>query len=841
MLKVFRQILLSIVCLLCLYAIVFHLSGKNAQIEVYAKDITAGDMSVALKLVCSSFICLFLPVIALAVTWCMNSGKHIWNFLEEHLSWFFMLSWTLGFSVYMTGMYIGKGDDLSYQILHLVCQIPMACFYTFGMYAFQSDVSAVHSEFHSNLMFMSLFSFAHFLAAIVSLLFVLKYFGFAIVSKIRLLFATHIGKDVDKLYVFWGMNNASYYLAKSIIEQHKAKKVEGTYKILVVKTTEDEDEKMEANPISRMFSFVSFAKEELKHLKELRCLTENVFHRLAKADIKKEPEYQDILLEKMGATSLVTLIGKTKSKVHIFFLGNDEDNNIICTGNLCRDISIHNSISKDGNDSKKEISIYCHARYDSINRVVEDRYSSDKLTVKVIDSSHDSINILKNNENYHPINFVDVDTQENFGTVSSVFTSLVIGFGETGRDALRYLYEFGAFVDNSSAKEDDAPGMKESERAAHRVVRSNYKCYVVDREIDRLMGQFVANAPAMKGIEAWNDDVFSSGFYKNLKSICNDLNYVVVALGDDELNVTTAVRLFNFVRRYRKDMSRLAIFVRCHSDEHRKHLQNIADHYNQKQCGGCNKEHIVIFGTDIELYTYGQIIDNDFVREGKEYNEMYCKASRKWDNEWNARRAKLLKLKTLDDLAQLRRKESQDIANAYHAKTKISAMKRVVCDENGQAREGFETLHKYLIGDLPELSFKERQTTDKEGKWSLCKGIVEAEDTLSAKEELLVRNLARLEHIRWNAAHEVLGYQSFENGDKECVLVEDAGDNRHRCNETFKLHNCLIDWQDLDQETNNAQNVWHPDYKRLDFIVLTTSLLINKEKKEKEEARTVTE
>lgn len=829
--KSILQGVLAIASLLGLYTLFFWLSGNQAEIATCSQDVTAGDSEVISKLLSSSLICLFIATSVGCTIWHINNSqdtkRSVWTYFEKHLTWLFAVVWMLGFCVYLTGMYIGD-DSLAWwqKFLHLGCQMPMACFYSLGMFVFQSDVSAIHSEFYTNLMFMSLFSLVHFLAAVVSLVFVLKYFGFAVAAKIRLFIAANIGVEVDELYVFWGMNNASYHLAKDINKQYRELHKKGSYRILVVKTTEDEEEKMEANAISRLFSFVSYAKEELKQHKDLDCLTENVFHRLAKVDIEKDAEYQDILLEKMDATSLVSLINKTKTKVHIFFLGSDEENNIICTGNLCRDTSIHESLAN------KEVAIYCHARYDSINRVVEDRYSSEKLSVKVVDSSHDSINILRSNESYHPINFVDMDTQDNYGTVTSEFTSLVIGFGETGRDALRYLYEYGAFVGNGSAKEDDAPEMKAEERRALSVMRSAYRCYVVDREADRLMGQFVANAPAMTGIETWSNDILSSEFYRNLNSICQKLNYVVIALGDDEQNVTTAVRLFNYIRTRRKDLSHFKIFVRCHSDEHRKHLQNIADHYNQKHCGDCYNEFIVIFGTDTELYTYGQIIDNDFVREGKDYNEMYCKASQKWDNEWNKRRTKLLKRRTLDDLGQLRRKESQDIANAYHSKTKIAAMKRVVYDDQGCVRQGFETLNKYIIGTLPELRFIERQTINKDGKGSPCHGIIKAVESLSEKEELLVRNLARLEHIRWNAAHEILGYQSYEAGDKECLLVEDTGDSRHGCNETFKLHNCLIDWQELDQETNNEQNVWHPDYKRFDFIVLTTALLINKEKNE---------
>lgn len=774
----------------------------------------------------SVLIALLVTVVAIGVIYWLSSRKqgdyHLWAFLEKHLTWLFIASWILGFAVYMTGMYIGATDlDFCHQIFRLSCQVPMACFYAFCMFVFQSDVSAIHPEFFNNLAFMSLFSFVHFFAAVVSLLFVLKYFGFSIVAKVRLFFTTRIGKEVDELFVFWGMNNASYRLAKDIKMHYCDEKINRTYRLLVVKTTEEEN--IKANAISRMLSFVSFRKEELIQYKDLDCLLENVFHSLAKVDMENDSEYQDILGEMMGLRYLVKLIAKTKKKVHIFFLGDDEENNIICTGNLCHDKFIRSSTES------KEIAVYCHARYDSINRVVEDRYSGENLSVTVVDSSHDSINILRSNVDYHPINFVDVDTRDNFGTVKSTFISMVIGFGETGRDALRYLYEYGAFVDCHSSKEDDSPEMSDSQRAAHSVTRSAFRCYVVDRDIDKLMGQFVANAPAMKNIVTWNTEIFSPTFYENLNSICNNLNYVVIALGDDELNVTTAVRLFNYVHKHRKDLTRFSIFVRCHSDQHRKHLQDIADHYNQKQCTGCYNEYIVIFGADAELYTYNQIIDNDFVFEGKRYNEMYCRASNEWGNEWDKRRTKLLKKRTLDALSQLRRKESQDIANAYHAQTKITVLKQVVYD-NGQARPGFETLDKYLSGAISDLKFTQRQTHNADGKCSLCTGIIKSEDDMTDKEELLLRNLARFEHIRWNAAHEVLGYQSFNDGDKECLLVEDAGDNRHGCNETYKLHNCLIDWQDLDKETNHEQNEWHPDYKRFDFIVLSTSLLLNTNK-----------
>lgn len=823
--KVFLKSILTLAGLFLLFRFTFWLSGNQPVIlKQQTAEWTNADCQVLDTLSLSALICILLGIVTCLVTYYGTEGRlriSLWNNLEKHLTWLFVFTWTLGFCVYLTGMYIGnEGADFLFQCSRLLCQVPMACYYAFGMFVFQSDVSAIHSEFFTNLMFMSLFSLAHFMAAVVSLAFVLKYFGYAISSKIRLFFAEHNGGAMDELYVFWGMNNASYHLATDINRQYKTGRIKGAYKIIVVNTAEYEGGEMQATAISRLFSFMSFSRERLRQFKELKCLTTSIFHRLSKVEINEAVEHQDILLEAMEATSLVRLIRNTRSRVHIFLLGNDEENNILCTGNLCRDTCIHDFLKAEG----KEVCIYCHARYDSINRVVEDRYSDQKLYVKVVDSSHESINLLRSRESCHPVHFVDIDTQDNYGTITSPFCALVIGLGETGRDAVRYLYEYGTFVHAASSKEDDAPEMEESERSRLKVERSSFRCYVADREADRLEGLFKANAPAMKGIEIWHDDIFTSAFYEKLEPICKDLNYVVIALGDDELNITVAVRLFNYVRKHKKDMRHFAIFVRCHSDKHRKQLQNVADHYNQKRCTGIQQEYITIFGTDVELNTYGQIVENNFVKEGKEFFEMYRKAA--GGKSWEERRRILLGKRTLEALSELRRKESQDIANAYHAMTKMSIIKKVVYDDNGNVREGFNTLSKYVDGTLPELKIIERQHFDKDGRGSFCHGILKAMDNLSEKETLLLRNMARLEHLRWMAAHEVLGYQSYAEGDKDCILVEDRNGNRHCCNETFKLHNCLTDWNLLDQEANNVQNEWHPDYKRFDFIVVTTTLML---------------
>lgn len=745
--------------------------------------------------------------------------NNFWGYLERHLTHAFIMVWLFGFSVYLVGTSLVEEDATFFESVgSLVWQVPMAIVHAFEMFVLESDVSAIHGKFHESLFFMSCFSLAHFLAVFVSLTFIIKYFGYNLVAKFKLFYTSRFKGHFDDLYVFWGMNQATYCLAKDIKNTYLSGKKTGSFETIIINTAEDDEEEntKEHTAVERLFSFFSFKKEELNQYNELGCLTENVFHRISKIKTINDNESIDVLEKEMHASSLVKLIKKTDKKVHIFLLGHDEEENIIGTNMLCRDTTVK------AYSTSHNVSIYCHARYDSINRVIEDKYSDGNIEVKVLDSSHESINILRSNPDYHPVNFVDIDTEDNLGTVKTCFTSLVVGFGETGRDAVRYLYEYGAFVSNYSSKEDDNPQTVYADGHKPWVARSNFRCYIIDKDANTLSGQFFANAPAVSGIHVWNTDVFTPDFYKYIDTICKDLNYVVLALGNDELNITTAVRLFTHIRKHRKNLENLKLFVRCHNHEQKKHLQHIADHYNQCNCKGEHHEHIIIFGTEEELYTFDQVIENDFVDEGRQYNALYCEASGENGpkNQWESRHQILLGKKTLDALSELRRKESQDIANAYHAITKVQIMKKVTEDKNGNVKPELQRIHDCL----ENMRFVP--------KFSRHDGLIEADGDFTKQEQLLFRNLARLEHIRWNAAHEVLGYQSYADGDSYKMLVEDEKDNRHCCNETFKLHNCLIDWQNLDAEMNNPNNEWHPDYKLYDFIVVTTTFMMHNKRKQ---------
>ena len=76
--------------------------------------------------------------------------------------------------------------------------------------------------------------------------------------------------------------------------------------------------------------------------------------------------------------------------------------------------------------------------------------------------------------------------------------------------------------------------------------------------------------------------------------------------------------------------------------------------------------------------------------------------------------------------------------------------------------------------------------------------------------EILVTNMAKLEHLRWNAAHEMLGYT--------------GNPNLKGCDETTKEHNCLVSWEQLIEKWKmSGYDIWS-EYRQYDYTVVDTTI-----------------
>ena len=638
-------------------------------------------------------------------------------------------------------------------------------------------------------------------------------------AYIKLHKQTTIDESQNHLYVFYGMNEPSKLLAKSI----KAKEGNRGVILFVENNQVDEDDQNGWDSIVGLFTHRRQTFSEADSLDARVTFTET---RLCDVDIEEINDNdlgkKDVLKE-INLIKLKELICKLKdypanAELHIFFLSSNEDENIQAMSVLARDATINeinNSIVQK---------FYCHARQNGLNQVVEDIAVKRGLDVRIIDSSHLSIELLKANLDYHPVKLVDID-KDNPTTVSSEFNSLVIGFDEAGQDAMKFLYEFGAFVSNEGTPEKE--------------IRSPFHCIAADKRMNELQGVFSTFAPAAIAqknsdntslIELTQCDCLSSEFFDNVlnKDLRQKLNYVVITLGDDDLGMMLAIRILNHIRRDREDLSRLRIFVRSYRQERESYMQKIANYYNEgynKDCEDSGNSAyqtnaiIIPFGQSEKIYSYDMIIRDELTQQGKMFQKHYCEM--KGENEfWDIRRELLTGAKkkvrnddgkkvivdvpvgerkvSLNDMRSLRRKESQDLSNALHLGTKML----LLTESLGTDYKATTFLKNY---------FGEDGKPKCEGSYDKIRY-----PYLSTRENQAILNLARLEHLRWNASHEMLGY-----------TISDT--DVHSCNERTRQHNCLRPWEELDDEGRTVSQLegWKADYKSFDFGVVDVTIWLH--------------
>ena len=618
---------------------------------------------------------------------------------------------------------------------------------------------------------------------------------------------TAINEKHAHLYVFFGINTPSRMLAKSIGNQD-----ERSILIFVENNRLDDEDQNGWNNIVGLFTHRRQTFAEVEDLNARVTFSEC---RLCNVYIEGHQDCQNVL-EEMNLMKLREYILKLTrvkdAEAHFFLLSEDEEENIRSMSVLAQDSTINQV------HTLVKSRFYCHARINGLNRVVEDIAVKRGLEVRIVDSSHLSIELLKANSVNHPVQLVELDNT-NPTTVKSEFNSLIVGFDEAGQDSLRFLYEFGAFVDSHS--EDN------------NVMRSPFHCVAVDRRMDELRGMFTNYAPAAMSqrnsrdysrlIELKTCDCTSEAFYKDILQtyFCRKLNYVVIALGDDEQGMSLAIRMLNHIRKVREDLSRLRIYVRSYRHDKETYMQRIADHYNEGYNKDCRKEEyqtdqiIVPFGQMEKIYSFNTIVHEELTRKGKMFQEKYAKM--KGDDLWDVRRklltgvAKKLKatkelivipldqrIISLKDLRSLRRKEAQDLANALHADTKLYLLKKSF----PETFDWEDFIRRYFDANM-------RPKT--EGAYDKIHYIY-----LDNNENKRILNLARLEHLRWNASHEMLGYTK---GDSQLTS----------CDERTLQHNCLRPWHELDEEGRKVSQKegWEADYKSFDFGVVDITIMLN--------------
>ncbi len=509
---------------------------------------------------------------------------------------------------------------------------------------------------------------------------------------------SRVSKHCPHVYVFFGLNEATELLAKDT-RDHDPKSL----RVVIEKSGDNHDD--DKSSWNRVKAMMTHRRETFRRTRDAGTLLSLSSVELSEIGVGKKDVLGEasIGLVKQRIGRLASMSGEDR-RLHLFFLSDDEEQNMLSAAIVKGDVTISRA-SEQG----VKVVIYCHARRNSVNQVLEESAPMKNVEIRLIDSARLSVELLKRQVENHPVRYVDIDDERNPGTVKSEFNSLVVGLGETGRDAVRFLYEFGAFMSDGS----------DSEHAE----RSPFHCYIADNEMKNREGLFAATAP--EAVKARNSDgsslltfvhanTGSTAFADLLNKIAGTLNYVVVAMGSDVENTTLAVSIMKRLMASGNNLKKTRILVKVGGNRHIGHFRKIAEHYNQIVGSPC----MDVFGDYEDIFSYQLVVEDQFRKDAEQFYDSYRKTMLRREltqksNSWEERRDKLTGNghPTYENLRKLRRQTQQDMSNAWHQLTKRELMKG--------------------------------KTTSQ-----------------------LMLNMAITEHLRWCASHEMLGYKKGEKTDE---------------------------------------------------------------------------
>lgn len=666
----------------------------------------------------------------LVISICLLSNKKTSRLLEPISNNLLVVSsviWLLGVIIYIVGFYREELNWLSV--------IPRAIISSFKMFVVTNELARVEPQLHDDAVYMSIFSLVHFTAAFITFLFIFKMVGYKIKSSLRLIFHKLFHSKAKVVHLFWGVNEASVLLAEDIRRLHAAETI-----IFVDIDEECEDNTQRKATLSHITNTITIKNSEIARLDAIDAFVDHCYNGPAAFKGDNESDiFGNLHLNTIGA------IVRKCSKSYFYFLSDDEAQNVAGALNLQKDrglCSMHEN---------KPV-IYIHARRDANNEVF-DHYSqydeeSHRMKIKIVDSAYLSVATLKQDERTLPVNCIKID--QSTGLVDSPFTALIVGFGGTGQEAFKFLYEYSAFIGSDMKK-------------------SPFKCYAIDERMDKIAGLIREKMPAIDEDELSliQAAVDSEEFWDKVRAIIKELNYVVIALNNDAIGLSLAVNIFKFALRNRpSSQPMLKILVRCYDNGNEKRMTEVARSLN-KSIEGNNVE-IRLFGQEKKLYRCNTILSDDTLREAMEFNKVYEKSELSAEKQWekNFGEAEILRLMTKKKMSRyhaiydINRRIAQNISNSLHSRTKMILMG---FGENEQS----ERLRLYY----GYVNSRKDDTT----KYGCGKD-----------EEQLLLNITMGEHERWIASHKLMGYTY--NPENDCIQ---------------KHHKCICPWDELDEMTQS--------------------------------------
>ena len=683
-------------------------------------------------------ICLFFFLKELA----RKEKRSLATFLNDILPETAFLVFSSGMALYYLGYaYSGTGENVLTLLLRSMLS-------SFEMFLSKSNLIGIANNCRESQAYMFLFAFFHALAVIVSMIFAVTCFGKRVKDLLRG-FAWQY-KSQTNLHVFWGLNEKSILLAKDIYQQTRER-------IVFVDFPQKEEEFQNGQGFSGILGLLSYKINITKQIAGAHYL-------LLRSPIPPSaPETKgEGFLCVMNIRRLGKIIQKAEH-VNFYILTEDESFNLQAALNML------------GSKACAPVNkLFCLVKEDKVTALLT---ASTQNKLRIIDDSKDAIvEFARRKSNVaYPINYVDIDTRRGYVKPDKPFTALLIGFGKTGQEVLRFLYEFSAFVDNRGKK-------------------TPVRFHIFDSKLETIKGDLYQDIPALPDLEDAEDITFypcDTGtvlFNDTLRDLINSLNYVVIATGNDSRDLCIAAMIYEYTLQHRADgFEKFKILVRLYDTENENKFQKVIETYAENHYPA-----IEYFGSPQHIYTKAWILDEEEEKKAQQFSMAYEQASQrqlsaeqKENKNGNEEKLTFIEETKLLKMRKAYRKDKQNRANDQHRYTKAILL----------------GLHD--IADKPSIPtwpFKiNKQDPPEEYEW---------------KTRLM--NVSIGEHLRWNASHLMMGYLPMS--------AEEAKDAPKSCNERTKHHLCLVDWDKLPKGNT--------DYQKYDYIVVATSIDLHYEPKD---------
>lgn len=260
------------------------------------------------------------------------------------------------------------------------------------------------------------------------------------------------------------------------------------------------------------------------------------------------------------------------------------------------------------------------------------------------------------------------DAQGNsLGYTTEPFNAMIVGFGATGQEALRFIHEFGSFVGKDL-----------------RPQQNNY--HVIDPHIEELKGEFLSRTPAFRYDANVTWTSYSTGserFWLDYAMLLPNLNYVVVCIDTGHRNVEIAVRLLQDAARFGKDLSRFKILVKASVED--SQLPSMIAFYNRNFCPE-GVSVIYPFGLPEKVWNLDVVTGRELKAEAIRFHDVACEVTHQEVETWDARSERIRKG---DGLAlakhrELHRRQLVDIDACLYSRTLSKLAGGVVPDENSE-------------------------------------------------------------------------------------------------------------------------------------------------------------